>query len=580
MKKVYLMLSSMLAVGLLAACSGGETGRDYVIEEGNSVVTDEVKQANYNQNKKYGVKTYQKLEYELPTGYSLVNQDLNKGYLVLSKAGKYGVYSIYGNKFVIDGLATEPSSFSSDPVAGYTFVYQPTTTRYVLADGAGNKLYESDKAFYANVSYRTGEDFGVKSLYSEVSITKYDLVALTASYEKQYYKYNESTLVASSVEIPLIYASNYHKAGDEYHGYTKFSLEPYGLSRIVSIYGDAQTTGYVIKLNDLTGKEEASFELNKGYQLVGYFGCGMVFEHRNETYVGSNRVRGASNYKVEHKRIDFKSLKMTTLDIPAEITSINMLKPFDKDSEKYLATVELTEVRSDGSIGNNRVMIVDQDFKFHDDITFKNFVSWKRLHNGYFYDSATGVVYNDKFEPVFNAAGLSFDDEAEVFYSSYTGIINLEGKEVYDDKFINIDLMNQGVYSATNSQPQKMSEMTAYLKTSDASVFYLQNETVDEKVISETLVPNSSNLLLQRVEYPTSDPTSRKGVLKTIDGQTLITVEDKFGTGFDYGELFSQSETYIDLEYRHSFAGVEYEVDSATKIALIYTSLLPVTTIA
>ena len=146
MRKVYLALLALGLTGMLAAC-GGSGNSGYVTKEGDSVLTEQFMQANYNENvyapKKVSFETYE-VDME---GYTKVSEGLYQGYAVYQKDGKYGVYSFFGKEFIVEPrLTTVPVSahFLFDSVFGFDFIYQePSNEHWYIVDGAGNVIAES-----------------------------------------------------------------------------------------------------------------------------------------------------------------------------------------------------------------------------------------------------------------------------------------------------------------------------------------------------------------------------------------------------------------------------------------------------
>ena len=575
MKKVYLALSSLLAIGLLAACSGKGSDRDYIISEGKKVVNEEMMEANYNQNKSYGTKAYKSFEWKVPDGYTLeVDSFQQNGVYLLQKDGKYAIYSALGNKFLLDAKALNIYDIENDSVTGLFVKYNTSDSNYVLADGVGNKLYEGTSDFsYAVARTLYTDELDIDHSFLRVKITKTNSSTSENSYEFRYFEYDQTSLKATQIECPTYWRDDNIPAGEDYNVGTIIDLSKYGVKRTIKAFG-TQQIGYTIVAYDEEGEEEATFRLNEGFKLIPY-GCNFIAERVNETTSGGSQVKGASNFKVEHKFINLRSLKQSDVDLPAIIQnySFEMLKPYELEDDEYYSTVTLQEVKEDGSLGDYRTMIIDEDFDLHDDITFKNFVKWTRLHNGYFYDQDNATVYDEEFNPVFSSSGLNLNLETETFVNSST-VVNLEGKRVFASRYRSFSNSNSlnGVFMASDTQSKKAAENEVLANAADGTVKTLENTTS----VTESFISNAIGFI-KRVETTSA---GTKGALKTYDGQTTIATAEGFNSsyGFSFSGQFNQQGS-IETEYRHSFTAFDYKIDSATKTSIVYNELLEVTTL-
>lgn len=580
MKKVYLALSSLLAIGLLAACGGSKgSTRDYVLSEGKKVVDEEMMQANYNQNKKYGKVDFKSYEWKVPDGYTLVSEEFSSnGVYILEKDGKTAIYSALGNKFLLDAKAINLYDVDNDSVTGLFAKYNTADNNYVLADGVGNVLYQSTTFFVASMQRaKTTNDLGETVSLLKVSIVKTDSTTSERSYEYRYFQYDQKSLKATQIDCPDYWANDKQVAGDDYNNGATYDLNKYGIKRTVKKFGDAEQ-GYTLVAYDEEGKEEATFRLNEGFELIPY-GCNFIAERATEVgmEIGPTTypIKGGTNFKVEHKFINLRDLKQSDLDLPALIQNerFNMLKPYELTDDEYYSVVTLQEVKEDGSLGDYRTMIIDEDFDLHDDITFKNFVEWKRMNNGYFYDETNKIVYDNEFNPVFNARSLTMNYQSETFFSTNT-VVSLTGKRMFDARYngFNTGYSLNGVYRVEDNRYKKVEDETVLANSNDGTIKTLENtDTVAEKLL------NSAIGFFQRAE---TGADGTKGILKTYDGQAVITTATGFNatSGFQSNPGFYQTSEYIDQEYCRSFLRFTYTA-SEGGVAIVYNELLEVTTL-
>ena len=209
MRKVYLTLLVLGMASSLVACGGGASRDEgFLIQEGKSVVTEELKQANIQTNKEYREESYQaKKQKALPEGY-MEESGGNVAAEILSKDGKYGVYSVLKEEFLIEARLTLEPTVYNDKETGFSVLYkEPSNNKWYFADGVGNILYSSKNSFNVESlggSYRiqymqkTDPETREKTLFSAIMISEQDATITYADpiYKSLVFKY-DSNYVAS-----------------------------------------------------------------------------------------------------------------------------------------------------------------------------------------------------------------------------------------------------------------------------------------------------------------------------------------------------------------------------------------------
>lgn len=580
MKKVYLGLLAFSLVGMLAACSGS-SNKDYVVKEGSSVLSEQLMKANYKQNEPREKVSLQAVEFKLPEGYTQASASASYGgvgYLVLEKDGKYGVYSAQANKLILDARLVEAPAFYQNELFGFEFYYHETVgdkEMYYLADGAGNILYQAENEFVRE-SYNHKVNYdnsGNKTIFTIHRITNNELDNPQVAVYHKYDSHNKATVS----DAYAYYDTEKASAGDLFTEETVIDLKEEGLDRKVKVFN--ADSNPLIRVYGPDGAVLATFDLPTGYQMIP-IGKRLFVQRVYAPGINSGYTNmpltGATNFSVSTAVIDFEKLERKDIDFPGVISDLKKLVNPENNQNEYYA-VAFTEIRDDKTLGAQRVMIADKDFALHDDITRKNFVSWLRLTNGYFYDEENDILYDNEFNPVINADmnNAYFNDEIEYFFISegtYYEAFNSEGKRTYPNSYVlstNNPILNN-VYSARNIEND---EEGYYLDISTGKAFKLLNQTEAEETTTEEI---RSTIFIQKKVEVTS-PAKVSGSLRTVDGQELINIQEKLDSDINVNAVFTQPSYSYDKP--SVVYGAYCTVDSENVSYLIYNSLVEAATI-
>ncbi|MCR4880209.1 MAG: hypothetical protein K5906_04575 [Bacilli bacterium] len=579
MKKVYLGMLLLGGAALLAGCGGSkpDAAVNFNIQiKGDSVVTEEFKNKNYNLNEDYtnNKRTVKASKNEMPEGYEGVSIALSSpGGLMVYKnknTEKYGIYSEYAKKFVVEARLTSTYIYTyEDSMFGNLASYKDIDNNYYIIDASGNVLVNCGENQPSSVyaSYTEQEYENIKVLLSYLTYT----VGTQTKHETFFYKEDGST----TKDIGDIIKPISKKGEVPYVDQDLYDLNQYGIERTMVEYRlDNNDKVYVVYEKD--GNEATRIEIPGDYQSY-VFGPKILYQ----------RVAGNStNIELETKMYDLKNLTVKDVEFPAAITDFKELERVN-EKDPLVAAVKVREINENKAVGSTRTLIIDNDLVAHDDITYQNFAFWTKLHNGYFYSGnisstyASGILYDAQYKPVLNFAKIDaefrFDKEFEFFYSNnyndiYFQVLNAEGKTMFDEKYyygdrFTLNNVNYNAIFRAHNAKDLDDNNAYYLDALTGNVVTLENKETDTLKVTETLY--ADNLVIVRIEQEVVDGVvseAKKVILKTLDGQVVDTRENiryifinMLATNDHFQQRYLDKNYYQIVEYQSMDSTVEID---------------------
>lgn len=536
MKKTKFCLLSLSLVAMLASCGGSKTQNpSYRIATKDSILTEEILKANAHKNEEYSVDKKVSLKdtsiAPMGEGLSLVSANYQYGYAIYAKDygdvdnERRGIYSLFGNAYLIEPrLKVGDYQIDNDMNAGFRVIYKDVNDRYYLIDGYGNKLYESDNEFEVT-----------NSIYPEIDDELFISLEINEGGVRTNYlfKLDENYKATKIDELPK---------GKDYEHYKEYSigdsiiekvdLKDFGLDRyyVKNNEGGYYFDIYNSKDNSFVNRIEIPSTANNKYFVVGtnvFYQTAIDVTKDGTEYNFATPLYEANYYETQKYMVrTYKaSLKDGSVEEIETECVINDAEPLkdEKGIERY-ARVELFELTKEKAMGAQRVLIMDQDGKFHDDITNKNIDVYTLLSNGNYYNTYNDTLYDKNFNIL--AKGEDFNSKAEVIYTSlHNGVspefyvMNNEGKVIIAQKnyansykmlannviAIQTTDLRYHFYDVTDGKPVSVDEL--YFKTTDVNtpvvtdltgVYVREVESEDEDYVPVTtlhlLIPGGNAL--------------------------------------------------------------------------------------
>ena len=434
MKKANLAIFAVLFPMVLASCAtdGGVLSFDDQYSD-EKVLTDEIIKANAKDNKSY-VSFERKYTGEaISNTLTVDSSDFSKGYAIVhNSADKYGIFSYFGNKFLVEpqfttqNFATVNSSAmfgawfnvsvsgTDDSPEGYTTIF----------DGMGNDLY--------NGGY-TENTFSLT--YQDINNKTYSTLTNNSSGEKYFHSYDDAGRATKISALPNDSDKEYKYAyGDNYAEKVDLSVFEPDNEQAKKYYVKIDKSYYVYNNSDDSLFYTYTVDDNAGNTSFAVGGkvyvqrsVAVASDSNDYTYAQLNIM--TEKFRLDTFVIDLIRGEVKTTRTNKVYTNVEILK--DKDGNERFAVVEYTEINADRTLGAKKKMVLAADGKYHEDVTGKTAGGLLKLNNGNFYDSTNNVLYDSNFKQLAKTNNLTWQADKELFYNNETnkfGIVDATGK--------------------------------------------------------------------------------------------------------------------------------------------------------
>lgn len=478
--KKRIFIGALSCALLLAGCGSGANYAERKTLDPNVISKNAVDLAKQEATKNYDVvKSHNSMDFD---NLKVANSSYaNKGVIVTkNEQGYIGFYNLLTDKKITNNCFEEgftSYTITSNSNVGFILNIQYLNTTIVF-DGLGNKLYEGEsfiETVFKNVDadlYVTvyGESYTKIYKYDETSLTTVDKIPTPqaepdADDEKEYYNFTHGS---AYTDIQRISLKNF--GHDGYHA---------------SIYGS------LISVFDKQDKVISTFNIptSGSFGIIGdNFLCQEIFTTSDmaEEY---DFIDEAHKYTAHTYSINYMNGKRKEIETKYKLGSLTPFKDKDGNYKYGLADIQLIE--SGKMLGNRFTYLMDSKLNFVQDVTGEDLKSFSKLPNGYFYNTSTKILYDDKMKIVsyLNGINPSLDIVNGLFWGSMEqkiGALDLTGKVVipfeYTEKVSNIE--NNFIY----------------LRKQDNSIEKYDVSTGDKYSITDNVVALTKNLLLLKNE--------------------------------------------------------------------------------
>lgn len=532
MKKLYLGLLVLASTSLLAGCNGN---KDFLIKEGKPVLTEELIRESFGENNAYEEpnRKVTASDVVLPDGCTISTPYFSKGLVVVLKDGKYGVFSVFGKKMIVSAnLDTEPT-IEDDSMSGALIIYEYSSVTHIV-DGHGNDLLATLGTLSAHgLTYRRYND----KLYSTLSY-----MISSSSTMNKYYEYADNGIATSIDELPNVYKEKEPSIGSQYTD-SKIDLRSVGLDRYVLQSGNAY------QVYSTSGEKLGGFELPSDITGTAFIGKSLFYQRqiqvdenaRQYTYMTSGYIGNTVKMKLITKTIDLSGKTFKAKDI--DVNWVGTAAPkqiINKDGGTEYLAVKMKEIRSDKSLGAERIMVMDEKCKFHEDLTLIG-TDFTKLSDGSFYASGSNTIFDKEYQPVFNAETLTFNYAGEYFYGTktfegknYEVIVSKEGKYLTDLKY------DAGTYSHVYGGTVRLERdgKYYYVCTDTSSVEFEEINEANRKLAA------AGPLMISATSSDSGVTWSRE----TFNSHTLEDIDSELGLT-SMGLFYAKKLSYLEKNY-------------------------------
>lgn len=425
MKKLSLGMLTLMSASLLASCAG----KDFLLSTKKSVLDDEIILENFGVNDTYeeSGKKYTVNDVNIPAGMTIVTSYFDKGVVVVSQGGNYGVYSIFARKLLVNPILAATPTVEDNTISGCLIKFEYNTNTYII-DGYGNELFRPELSEIYS-SHTAGFLRAHGNIYLSLVVNFSSGTSRTI-----YYQYTKDGHISKLDHSPTGDTDPNVSVGDAFINSTNTTdLSNVGVSRYVVKHGRVYSV-YDKNSNTLVGSIEIPSDADQTFII----GKTLFYQRKIERDLTTNKYTyndSLMKYTLETKTVDLSARKIKAKKFNQKfvISGTKALKNAE-GGVVYMA-LTLKEIRDDKSLGAQRILVMDEKGKFHDDLTNIG-TEFYRLHDGKYYSSAKNAVYDDKFNPIFTAPGsLTFNARREFFYGNqvhedktYMMLVNSEGK--------------------------------------------------------------------------------------------------------------------------------------------------------
>ena len=405
-----------------------------------NVLTDELIAKNVQENKDFDDSkiAYKKTKIAIPSEYELVNEGESVRYVVIEKDGLYGVYNYLAGSVILEPrLEAQPYSFYNDQYFGFHFAYLDTDERNYLADGAGNVLCSFSTHYsshYNTPSYYLRND----KLYSRVYVYDYDGTKGEAAFDGyKYYVYSDKGVASEVDEIPEQEEEEIEGAlqvGDLYvNAQYRYDLSPFGAEKYILRYNNQY---YLRNADDST---VGSFSIPNGANAF-FVGAKLYYQ------IVTELPDDATEYDLyeggDKELLETRVVDLLTLENKEYKTNYRFMWNAPLLDEKEVANysvVYVTEINANKVYGSSKIMVMDQDGVFHDDLTDNGaaYMAYsKKLSNGNYYCDAAHILVDKDLNLLCQLpdnGNFNYEKELFIGYEEYQGdnrlvVVNNEGK--------------------------------------------------------------------------------------------------------------------------------------------------------
>ena len=353
------------------------------------------------------------------------------GLLVLqNEYGYRGYYSLHYGKYLVNPMfipeLIQYEEIVIDSNVGY-FIYLKYRNNYYIWDALGNLIYNGDEEAYVSTVVINEDVYSILNMENSKVNYKYTSTGLVqvANLPKE----EDKEVVEKEEDID----KDKLEFGDLFVG-DKLDLTPYGL---VGHY--IVNSGILYTVFDQYDNKLSTFVLPNGVKARIVEGNIMYQEYiplphtaRDYTYsVGDNY--NVVKYKLNTYVIDVVKGNTKTINCDYIIHDLVPYKDEQGVYNYYLALIQ--NVGKEKELKSNETYLIDKDFNLIQNVTGYEVTFYKKLDNGYYYNSYTDVIYNSQLVEVAYIGDMNpvFYEKEGLFIGRMDGLygaVNLEGKVV------------------------------------------------------------------------------------------------------------------------------------------------------
>lgn len=443
--------SSPSSGGGSGGSSSGQTDTGDKVETGEDVLNKDIINANlmgegtidsdsgpvFKQNKHNDIKNE-----------NIVNGSYaNLGLLVIKNSqDKIGFYSMLHHDYILSPQFDEDKVTYDVLSSQYSGFILNVTSEDVTKcyDGFANRLYD---------------EFRVNSIDFETIVdgTPYMMVSygeeIYSNLGSQIFSYSDAGVASTIEAIPSPSVVNYPDNDDSGYTYTGpiagelvtvgwLDLSSFGQVDYAICFADNYITTYY--------KEQfvTSFYLDLNvYHIAGLVNDSLLAQRTIEVSEDASSFDysiGKTKYVLETFLINFKTAGKTTVNYKMLFDSFYILNAEAEAEQYFLLRYKEVNTKTK-TLGEEKEVIIDKDFIFHDDVTGMGLLNFYRYpdvseESYVYYNYSTGVLYDSTLTPITNLKYLNptYSPTINMFKCNYQGkygIVDLDGHVVIEFKY-------------------------------------------------------------------------------------------------------------------------------------------------